>query len=520
MVQLSKLNVFFVIIVCLYAILYSIPNVVNSSTREWMVENLPAGFPKQTVNLGLDLRGGAHLVYAVDLEKVFVERSEMLSQDIKTRLREKEISVESVRSIEKGYEITLKKSEDLSVVTGVVSQSDNRLETTSSADGIVIDVKFSQAQIKEIEAQVISQVIEVIRRRVDELGTTEPMIQRQGTDRVIIQVPGANAEELKRIIGRTAKLSFHLLGNQERRAASDMSLPMEDAKMAGQKINVKRQSVLTGDMLESAQTSFGQNGDVVVGFRFNSIGARRFCDVTKSNTGQPFAIVLDDKIISAPRINEPICAGSGQISGNFSTQEASDLALLLRAGALPAEMNVVEERSVGPSLGADSVAAGKTAGLAALVIVFVFMVISYGFFGFLAGIALLFNVALIMAILSSIQATLTLPGIAGIVLTIGVAVDANVLIFERIREEYRAGRSVVSSIEAGYQRAMATILDSNLTTLIAGLILFLIGTGPIKGFAVTLAVGVITSYFSAIMITRLFVVLWLRRNPRLKELPL
>lgn len=518
MIQVSRFQIFIIIVVCLYGVLYSLPNVVNHDTRQWMVENLPAGFPKQTVNLGLDLRGGAHLVYQIDIDKVFTERSEQMAQDLRSRLREKEIKHKPIRSLDRGMQIMLENGEDANTVRSAIRSNDTRYVIDTSADGLTIDVAMSDAQVKEIEGQVISQVIEVVRRRVDEMGTTEPIIQRQGEDRIIIQAPGANSEELRRIIGRTAKLSFHLLGNQEQRSAADMTIPF--AENAGEKITVKRRSVLTGDMLETANTNFDQNGDTVVSFRFNALGARKFCDVTKNNTGQPFAIVLDDTVISAPRINEPICAGSGQISGKFSTQEAADLALLLRAGALPAEMQVVEERTVGPSLGSDSVAAGTKAGIAALIIVIIFMGFSYGLFGLMAGFALLFNVALIMAILSCLQATLTLPGIAGIVLTIGVAVDANVLIFERIREEFKSGRSVVSSIEAGYDKALTTIIDANLTSLIAGLILFLVGTGPIKGFAVTLAVGIVTSYFSAIMITRLLVILWLGKKVRPKEIPL
>lgn len=517
MIQLSRFQIFLILAVCFYGVAYTVPNMVSEKTQSWMVENLPSGFPKNTVNLGLDLRGGAHLVYEIDIDKVFAERAEMLVQDLRTTMRDKKIGYDSIRTIEKGVLVVLSDAANADDVKSAIRRSDSRLLIDTAEDGVTLSVMMSAPNIKEVEDQTISQVIEVVRRRVDEMGTTEPVIQRQGTNRVIIEAPGANSEELRRIIGRTAKLTFHLLGDQTRKTAGDMSLDF--AEDAGRQINIKRRPVITGDMLDSAQTSFDQNGQPVVGFRFNATGSRKFCDVTRNNTGQPFAIVLDDLVISAPRINEPICGGSGQISGGFSVEEASDLALLLRAGALPAEMQVVEERSVGPSLGADSIAAGKTASLVALLLVLGFMILSYGLFGVMASIALLFNVALIMAILSSLQATLTLPGIAGIVLTIGMAVDANVLIFERIREEYRAGRSVLSSIDAGYGRAMATIIDANLTTLIAALILFLVGTGPIKGFAVTLGVGVVTSYFSAIMITRLMVVVWLR-NKRPSVLPI
>ena len=329
-------------------------------------------------------------------------------------------------------------------------------------------------------------------------------------------MPGANAEDLKRIIGKTAKLSFHLVSS-EAGGVSTRSLPMADNP--AQDVPIQRRAMITGEMLAGAQPSFDQGGQAVVSFRLNSAGAKRFCDVSRSNVGKPFAIVLDSEVISAPVIREAICGGQGQISGGFTVQSANELALLLRAGALPAPLTVMEERTVGPSLGADSVQAGKIASIIALALVLVFMFLSYGTFGAYADVALVVNVALLFAILSGLQATLTLPGIAGIVLTVGMAVDANVLIFERIREERAAGRSIMSSIDAGYSRAMTTIIDSNLTTLIAAIILFSFGTGPIKGFAVTLGVGILTSFFSAIMVTRILVIWWLRRADR-KELPI
>jgi preprotein translocase subunit SecD len=324
----------------------------------------------------------------------------------------------------------------------------------------------------------------------------------------LLQVPGANAEDLKRIVGTTAKLTFHLLNDGGR--AGGKRLPMADEP--GRDITIQRRAMITGEMLETAAPSFGQSGEAVVSFRLNSQGSRRFCDVSSKNVGKPFAIVLDNEVISAPVIREAICGGRGQISGGFDVQGANDLALLLRAGALPAPLTVMEERTVGPSLGADSIAAGQKASIIAMLLVLVFMGVCYGLFGIMANVALIVNVALIFAVLSALQATLTLPGIAGIVLTMGMAVDANVLIFERIREELRAGRSPISAIDAGYRHAMSTIVDSNLTTLIAAIILFSFGTGPIKGFAVTLGIGIITSFFSAIMITRVIVVSWLRKT--------
>lgn len=527
MVQISRFKMFAILAVCLYGFAFASPNFIPS------LQQFSGWIPHKTVNLGLDLRGGAHLLYEVDMDGVFEDRSASIAQDLTTTFKEAELNVESIRPIEQGVEITLTEDtvvddlQDLSLeerqayadqinkISKAVRRNDARL--VMQQEGTLLRVLMSELYIDEVRTQVISQVIEVARRRIDETGTTEPIIARQGEDRVIIQVPGANSDDIRKLMGKTAKLSFHLVGDQSRRKVSEMALPFEERP--GEKMNVKRAPVITGEMLENASPSFDQSGQAVVSFRLDSVGAKRFCGVTRKFTGQPFAIVLDNRVISAPRINEPICGGQGQISGGFTVEEASDLALLLRAGALPADIQVVEERSVGPSLGADSVEAGKIASIIGLTLVLIFMLISYGLFGLMANVALVVNIALILALLSSLQATLTLPGIAGIVLTVGMAVDANVLIFERIREEVAQGRTAISAVDAGYSRAMATIVDSNLTTLIAAAILFSFGTGPIKGFAVTLGLGIITSFFSAIMVTRLMVVLWLgARKP--KTLPI
>ncbi len=510
MVHISPLKIVLILFVCVYGILYSIPNVLNEQTTKSMQENLPGWMPGKTINLGLDLRGGAHLLYQVDLAQVFLERGEMLEDDFRDSFREEGIVTKHFQILQQGVRITFEEGADLSLARKLIRQADTRLQI-ASGEGNALDVTMNSAYVKQVQDQTISQAIEVIRRRIDELGTTEPIIARQGQDRIIIQVPGLDSADVRDIVGKTAKLTFHLTGGMGKRKPGEKSLPLLDEP--GQFINIKRRAIITGEMLDNAQATFDQmTGQAVVSFRFNSLGAKKFCDVSTNNVNQQFAIVLDDEVISAPVIREPICGGRGQISGSFTVEDASNLALLLRAGALPAEMHVVEERTVGPSLGADSVAAGKKASLIALALVLVFMAAAYGLFGLMADVALLLNVALLIALLSTLQATLTLPGIAGIVLTVGMAVDANVLIFERIREELRAGRSAISAIDAGYSRAMATIIDSNLTTLIAAFILFSFGTGPIKGFAVTLGLGIITSFFSAIMITRLMVVLWLRKK--------
>ncbi|MCB9983260.1 MAG: protein translocase subunit SecD [Rhodospirillales bacterium] len=538
MIQIAPWKKILTLIVCVLAFLYAAPNVMSEGGRAWLQQSLPAWAPTKTVNLGLDLRGGAHLLYEVDVDLVVKERADNMLQDLRKSLREDKIGYSRIGVVPSGVRVTLRDPEDTpavrkilrgfgsEIVIGKYIDSTTRNFRTSDVSRDTVDVDdmdkdkvvvatYSDVGVQQIYDQTLSQSIEIVRRRIDELGTTEPVIQRQGEDRILIQAPGADAESLKAIIGTTAKLNFHLVKDPGDTGAGKTYPLSEDPR---QKITVERRALITGDMLDNAAPSFDQNSQPVISFRLNNTGARRFCDVTRKNVNKPFAIVLDNEVLSAPVIREPICGGQGQISGGFTVEEASNLALLLRAGALPAPMKVVEERTVGPSLGADSVEAGKVASLIGLALVLVFMALCYGGFGLMADVALVVNVALIFAILSGLQATLTLPGIAGIVLTIGMAVDANVLIFERIREELRAGRSAVSAIDAGYSRAMSTIVDSNLTTLIAALILFSFGTGPIKGFAVTLGVGIVTSFFTAIMVTRLMVVTWLR-NKRPSTLP-
>lgn len=509
MIHIAPWKKILVLIVCALGFLYAAPNVISPNARDWVGQNLPGWAPSKTVNLGLDLRGGAHLLYDVKVDVVFKERADSMVQDLRTSLRKEKIGYSRIGSITNGVRVKLRDEADGEKTRKILRRSNPNLDISTQNDNLTVEAVMNDVGLKDVFDQTISQSIEIVRRRIDELGTTEPIIQRQGESRILIQAPGADAEALKGIIGTTAKLNFHLVQDESGGAlGAGKTFPfMEDPTRT---VKVQRRAMITGDMLTNAQPSFDQNGQPVISFRLNNSGGRRFCDVSRNNVNKPFAIVLDNEVISAPVIREPICGGSGQISGGFTIEEANNVALLLRAGALPAPMNVVEERTVGPSLGADSVAAGKKASLIGLALVLVFMLVAYGTFGLLADIALTVNVALIFAILSGLQATLTLPGIAGIVLTIGMAVDANVLIFERIREEIAAGRSALSSIDAGYRSAMSTIVDSNLTTLIAAIILFSFGTGPIKGFAVTLGVGIVTSFFTAIMVTRLLVILWLK----------
>ncbi|HPD83313.1 MAG: protein translocase subunit SecD [Alphaproteobacteria bacterium] len=504
MVYLARWTKISIIAVCVLGLFLSLPNIMSENLRMKM----PSFLPSKTVNLGLDLRGGSHLLLQVDLKTVATERAEELLDSLRPELREEKIGYRRLNDIENGVRVELREESDLDAVKKIIRGINRDAEITVKES--TVEAVFSEAGIQEMQDQTMGQSIEIVRRRIDESGTKEPTIQRQGDDRILVQLPGLdNPEEIKRLLGTTAKLSFHLV-DMDGRGTGTMTLPLADEP--GQTLAINRKAELTGDMLVNASVSQDQGGRPAVGFKFNGVGAKKFCKLSADNQGKLFAIVLDKIIISAPRINEPICGGQGIITGTFTIKEVSDLSTLLRAGALPAPLTILEERTVGPSLGADSVEAGKIASVIGLVGVLIFMLITYGRFGIYAGIALIANVVLIFASLSSFQATLTLPGIAGIVLTIGMAVDANVLIFERIKEEITNGRSVMSAVDAGFSRAMSTIIDSNLTTLIAAVILYSFGTGPIKGFSVTLMIGILTSMFSAIMVTRLLIVSWLHRT--------
>jgi preprotein translocase subunit SecD len=392
-----------------------------------------------------------------------------------------------------------------------------------SGNGDILTVTLSEAERQATDDRTMQQSVEIVRRRVDEAGTREPTIQRQGNDRVLIQVPGiGSAQELKDLIGTTARLTFHPVvtttSDPEARVESrQILLPAMDQE--GTYYVLEQTPVVTGDDLTDSPPAFDANtGEPAVTFRFNPSGARAFGDFTAANVGAPFAIVLDEEVVSAPTIRQAITGGAGQNTGRFTVEESTELAVLLRAGALPAEMVFLQESTVGPELGADSIAAGETAALVAFAAVLIFMVASYGTFGIFASLALILNVGMIFGVLSLIGATLTLPGIAGIVLTIGMAVDANVLVFERIREELKTAKGPARAIELGYERALSAIIDANLTTFIIATILFVLGSGPVRGFSVTLAIGILTSVFTAIYVTRLFIVTWFaRRRPKTIE---
>ncbi|WP_420547384.1 protein translocase subunit SecD [Curvivirga sp.] len=513
-------------IVCLLSVLYAVPNFMPAGT----FAGVPSWLPGKTVNLGLDLQGGAHLLFKVETEQVLKERMENVVAEMRVTLRQERLRYSGLGVRNNSAMVTLRDATQSDRFRELIREIDNRLLIDEVSEGSFA-LSLSEQDLKAEVDNAVSQSIEVIRRRIDEDGTKEPVIQRQGEDRILVQVPGAeDTEEVKRKVGKTAKMTFQMV--DVRNSLSDaiagrvppgsVLLPSIEEDENGNPVQmylVEKRVRVSGEHLTNASPSFDQANRPAVSFQFDAVGGRKFAQVTAENVGFPFAIVLDGKVISAPEIQSPIPGGSGIITGNFTVTETNELSLLLRAGALPAPLTILEERSVGPGLGQDSIDAGTIASIIGLIGVIIYMAASYGLFGLLANVALVFNISLIIAALSTLQATLTLPGIAGIVLTIGMAVDANVLIFERIREEFKSGQKIGAAIEAGYKRALTTIVDSNLTTLIAAILLFAFGAGPIKGFAVTLSIGILTSMFTAIMVTRFLVVTWYTKK-KPKTLPL
>ena len=494
--------------------------VARASWPDW----LPSGL----VNLGLDLRGGAHLLAEVQLADVYKARMDALWPELRRVLAEERATVGAVRRapsdpgelrVQIGEPTAMARAQQLAATlsTPVVSLTGiGQNDLAISAEGDQIVITLSEAEKLATDNRTMQQSLEIIRRRVDEVGTREPTIQRQGSDRILIQVPGiGSAEELKSLIGTTAQLGFHPVisrGSTANAVPAIGQVIYPSIEDPGIYYTLDAVPVVTGEELTDARPDFDQNGRPAVSFRFNPSGARKFGDFTAANIGQPFAIVLDEEVISAPVIQSHIPGGSGIITGTFTVETSTNLAVLLRAGALPAKMTFLEERTIGPELGQDSIDAGSLAAMVGLVAVVVFMIASYGLFGVFASMSLGINIAMIFGVLSAIGGTLTLPGIAGIVLTIGMAVDANVLVFERIREELRTAKGPARAIELGYQKAMSAIVDANITTFITATILFLAGSGPVRGFAVTLTVGIATSVFTAIYVTRLMLVFWFERR--------
>jgi SecD/SecF fusion protein len=516
------------------AVLFAAPNLFTKAT----LDQLPDWLPKKQMTLGLDLQGGSHILLQLDRKSLVDERLSATRDEIRSKLRDARVGYTGLGVSGKTVQVRIR---DLSQVDAAKKALQDLVNPVQS--GMFGGGSLTEATLEEPEpgllrftltdeginyriSSALTKSIEVVSRRVNELGTTEPIIQRQGTDRILVQVPGLqDPQRLKEILGKTAKLTFQMV---------DQSVPVQEAikgrPPAGDTIMystdnppvpylIENRVIVSGEDLVDAQSGFDQRtGEAIVSFRFDNKGATRFGIASQQNVGRLFAIILDDKVISAPVIREPILGGTGQISGNFTVQSANDLAVLLRAGALPANLTIVEERTVGPGLGQDSINAGKMSALVGSILVVVFMIGAYGLLGWIANLALLANLAMIVAALSLLGATLTLPGIAGIVLTVGMAVDSNVLIYERMREEERNGRSMIQTLDLGFGRALATIVDSNITTLIAAVVLFFLGSGPVRGFAVTLAIGILTTLFTAFTFTRWVVAAWYRRS-RPKQLP-
>ncbi len=507
-------------------VLLSLPSVIPNSSAWW-----PSFIPRNQINLGLDLAGGSHILLEADPSKVAAQRIEVMEENVrnamrtaKPRIRIGEISrtggrlsflLDDPAQVDAAREVVLPMTNGV----GVTGQRDWNIEVVDGQRFVLTPTKEGINQAVE---QAMDTATEVIRKRIDELGTREPTIIRQGASRIVVQVPGLqDPQQLKDLLGKTAELEFKLVDltadpNEVaagRAPVGSEIYPYAEGEGAGaQFVAVKRLGGIKGNSLTDANQSFSQTNEPVVSITFDREGGAKFARLTTDNVNKPFAIILDGEVLSAPNINEPILGGTAQISGNFTVESANQLAIALRSGALPVDLKVVEERTVGPDLGADSIRKGMIAGLVGTTAVLVLMFLTYGRFGLYANMALVLNVFLILAVMALIGGTLTLPGIAGFVLTIGAAVDANVLINERIREERKRGRRVIQAIEMGYSEASRAIFDANITNVIAGLLLFMFGSGPIKGFAIVLMIGIVTSVFTAVTVTRMMVAGWVRRN--------
>ena len=506
MYKLSKSRIILILAVCFLGIFFAIPNVISNS------DALPKWW--QPVNLGLDLQGGSNLLLEVKVDDVIKERMSSIEDSARQILRENKIRYQNLNAGADSVKVKIENANSRNKAANLFRKIDDGIQATENADG-EIEIKYSDVELNKLKMKIVDQSIEIVRRRIDELGTKEPVIQSQGVDRIVVQLPGLqNPEYVKTLLGKTAKMSFHLVDSRSSAAEARRGKLSASSRLIqgseGETYVIGRKPVVSGENLVDAQPSF-QEGEAVVSFKFNSLGGKKFGEVTKNNIGERLAIVLDNEVISAPTIQSAILGGRGIISGNFTVKSANDLALLLRSGALPAPLEVLEERTVGAGLGSDSIREGIVASIIGLIAVVLFMVAAYGLFGVFTTVTVFTNLFLMLGALSFMGATLTLPGIAGIILTIGMAVDANVLIFERMREEVKAGRSTKDAAEAGFTEAWGTIVDSNLTTLVAAFVLFYFGTGPVRGFAVTLAIGIATSMFTSVTVTRLIISSWIAK---------
>ncbi len=535
MLQFARWSIGLVILLVAAAFYWAVPNLFSAQT----VAGWPSFLPNRQIVLGLDLRGGAHLLLQVERDSLIEPRVKTLFSEIRSAMRGERIGYVNLAANDRSVSFTLRDPADaekamtalqeltLPIQSGLFGQS-SVSEVDLERDGSRITANLTEDGIEERVRSAVDQSRGVLERRINALGTTEPAIQRQGVDRILVQVPGISEEDnerLKKLVNDPAVMTFHLECLEGTLSEALASRPPPGCEIAQTddpaepEVLITSDSRLSGDDLVDAQPAFDtQTNQPIITFRFNQRGGAIFGQLTQENVNRRFAIKLNDTVITAPVIRSPILGGVGQIEGNFTVESANDLAILLRAGALPAELTIIEERTVGPSLGHDSIAAGKIAALYGMIAVVVFMILVYGLFGLFANVALAINIVMVAAVLTALQATLTLPGIAGIVLTIGMAVDANVLIFERIREEVALGRSAINAIESGFRQALRTILDANITTGIAAVALFALGSGPIRGFAVTLLIGIVTTVFTAFVLTRMIVAIWVRRT-RPKTVP-
>ncbi|MFN0194906.1 MAG: protein translocase subunit SecD [Aestuariivirga sp.] len=559
MLHFSRWKIIAIVASILLAAIYALPNALPPAQQAWLA---PIGARPMT--LGLDLQGGANVLMEIDRKDLKEQLTLQLSGDVRAALREIKVGYQAVARTVEGVNVRITKPEDAEKAETKLKELLQPLDAGIFSTGAPVNLfdlarqdqqftfAFSELGLEARVARAITQSLRIIENRVNSLGTTEATIQQQGKDRVLIQLPGIqDPERVKDLLGRTAKLTFQLLCESQPTGSANENPPPDcaalptkeevDKFIAARKarnegdappvqaeldalpnkmwVQTSSRATVDGADLNDAQPGFGQSNDPVVTFRFNQKGALRFGKLTAENVGRPFAIILDNVVVSAPNINEPILGGSGQISGNFTTEETNELAIVLRSGALPAKLTIVEERTVGPSLGSDSIRAGVIASIVGLIGIMCFIMLPYGLFGIFANIALLANLLMLVAVMSAFGFTLTLPGIAGIVLTLGMAIDSNVLVYERIREEWRRGRTPYNSVEIGFKEALTTVFDANLTTLIAAAVLFGVGSGPIRGFAVTLAIGIFTTMFTAFTLTRLIAALWVLRS-KPKEIPL
>jgi preprotein translocase subunit SecD len=494
-----------VILVISLAIIFSLPSLLyKENSNNWFFNN--------KINLGLDLQGGSYLLLEVQTEVLLQEELNNISDSIQLIARGLQTNIINIISEEDEIQLRFSNNDKLEEIREKFKNNYRNVNVTinNNTMKIVINEIFK----KNIKESAIKQSLEIVRKRIDESGTKEPLIQRSGKKRILLQLPGIkDPERIKELLGTTAKLTFHMVDDEDTISLKANRAPFGKIIVADFynpeiKYLVEKKSRVGGENLVDAKASFDPQEGHAVSFRFDTTGAQKFGKATSENVGKRFAVILDGVVITAPVINTAITGGSGIITGNFTSQEAADLSVLLRAGALPAPLSIIEERSVGPGLGADSIASGKIAAIIGMICVCIFMILIYGVFGLLANLSLLANLFIIVSLLGTIGATLTLPGIAGIVLTIGIAVDANVLVFERIKEEANKTTSALEAVKNGFDKALSTILDANITTLIAALLLFVFGSGPIKGFSITLSLGVLASMFTAIMFTNFLIYLW------------